>query len=586
MLAEEQAITGKVSNVIVYRGQALVTRDIEVTSKASSFEIVVTGLPEQIIPDSLYTDTPAGLTVSSVRYRKQTIKEDTREEVKAIEQQIEELKEKLHKATRDRQNWDQMWNRHNDMWKLSLDSTKTDFNSKGTFDFNALQGLMAYLEQKEVEIHNTSVELELEKGQLEKQISQLEVKIKELAETRVSTIHEAVLLVNKIDANPAVIKLNYLVDNANWSPQYNLHAKVDKSQCDIEYNALIHQSTGEDWTGVSLCLSTAQPSTVSGAPTIEPLEITLIPLVSYNVDRSKVAGQIEMEETPQSAMLSKDSFSYVDQTQNFHSLLNERSAQAQKGKQAQVALNRLAVQNQAMEIVADADSFKRIKSETKKIHRNEGIAVTYKVEGAITLPSKSDQQFVNIASVTVGANYTMLATPLLTDYVYLQASMTNTSNTIFLPGGASMFRDGQFIGKGDMNLVTINQTFEAGFGIDSQIKVVREFEDKKIETLWGNRVDKNSYRIAIHSFKNEPVKLRLFDRIPYTENKELAIIDFKTNTELSKDEEYLRTEHKKGLLRWDLDLKPNTSDSNSTVITYEYTLKYDDEVQIQPIASK
>jgi len=58
-------------------------------------------------------------------------------------------------------------------------------------------------------------------------------------------------------------------------------------------------------------------------------------------------------------------------------------------------------------------------------------------------------------------------------------------------------------------------------------------------------------------------------------------IDFKTNTELSKDTEYQRLDRKKGILRWDLQLKPNTSEDKATVVTYSYTLKYDKDMRVQ-----
>ena len=85
-----------------------------------------------------------------------------------------------------------------------------------------------------------------------------------------------------------------------------------------------------------------------------------------------------------------------------------------------------------------------------------------------------------------------------------------------------MFRNGEFVGKGDMKLVTIGQTFTTGFGVDSQIQVAREFKDKKIESLWGNRMDEHQYRIAINNYKDAAVALRLMDRLPWTENEALA----------------------------------------------------------------
>jgi hypothetical protein len=63
------------------------------------------------------------------------------------------------------------------------------------------------------------------------------------------------------------VRLNYLVDAANWRPQYKLRAgKEAKEPVLIEYLAAVVQQTGEDWTGVKMILSTAQPMLNAAPP--------------------------------------------------------------------------------------------------------------------------------------------------------------------------------------------------------------------------------------------------------------------------------------------------------------------------------
>jgi uncharacterized protein (TIGR02231 family) len=198
------------------------------------------------------------------------------------------------------------------------------------------------------------------------------------------------------------------------------------------------------------------------------------------------------------------------------------------------------------------------------------------------LPSRNDQQLITIASINTKADFTLIATPLLTDYVYLQAEILNNSDTVFLPGQASIFRNGEFVGKGNMPQVTIGEKFTAGFGIDSQVQVAREIEDKKTRIQGGNQIDTYEYRMALSNYKNKTVELRLLDRLPYTDNSSIKIELEKTEPQLSSDSEYLRTARKKGILRWDLELKPNTVDRNATVVKYSFTMEYDRNMQIQP----
>jgi len=111
--------------------------------------------------------------------------------------------------------------------------------------------------------------------------------------------------------------------------------------------------------------------------------------------------------------------------------------------------------------------------------------------------------------------------------------------------------------------------------------VTHELEEKKTRIQGGNRIDTYHYRIALSNYKNTAVELQLLDRLGYTDDSSIKIDLVKTEPELSKDSEYLRTARKKGILRWDLNLPPNTVDENATVVKYSFTMEYDRNMRIQ-----
>jgi hypothetical protein len=55
-----------VDNVTVYRGQALVTRVLPIGGAAGLREIVLTDLPEQIIPGSLFAEGGAEVALGNL----------------------------------------------------------------------------------------------------------------------------------------------------------------------------------------------------------------------------------------------------------------------------------------------------------------------------------------------------------------------------------------------------------------------------------------------------------------------------------------------------------------------------------------
>jgi uncharacterized protein (TIGR02231 family) len=558
--ADVPSTTGTISKVTVYRGQALVTRTINVDLPPGASELIVENLPAQVIPESIYAQSPDIVKVLSVRYRERPVMEDTREEVKQLDSQIDDVKHKLKYAESDLAHFNQQWQMFEKLKDFTINAAQSDLN-RGLLTFEPLQKLSTFIEQKGLEYHKHKLELEDQIAELKKQQELLELKLNEITAGRSRKRREAVLFISTEGSKKAAIELSYLVNGANWLQQYNLRANPKKSTVLIEYNAVVNQTSGEDWNGVNLSLSTAEPTMVAAAPTLTPMLVALSP-------------PLQMQQVEQ-----QRSGAWEDEIRQYR---QSRRDYSKKGKAANEELNVLALRNQALVLNVGGREFAQLQQKMAEISRIEGISVTYDLPGKLTLPSRSDQQLVSIAAITTKADFTLVATPLLTDYVYLQADVLNSSDTILLPGQASMFRDGEFVGKSQLPQVTIGEKFTAGFGIDSQVQLVHELEDKQTRIQGGNRIDTFNYRIAISNYKNTAVGLRLLDRLPYTDDASVKIELVKTEPQLSQDGEYLRTARKKGILRWDLNLTPNTIDEKATIVKYSYTMEYDRNMQLQP----
>ncbi len=584
LLADAKTVTGEITDVIVYRGQALVTRAIETDLPKGTSEVIVDKLPANIIPESLYSQTTDGTTILSVRYREKTIKEDTRKEVKELEEKIEKIRTEHRLATKNQQFITAQMRRVEKLVEFSLAAEQKDLN-RGLLQFEPIKEMSDYVESKTTGYNKQLIETGEKIIQLDKELKTLSEKRQRLAAGHSRTQREAVIFMSRTKAGPAAIEINYLVNGANWSPQYNLRADTAKAIATIEYNAVVHQSSGETWNNASLALSTAQPNMVASPPFLEPMQITIGEITA---SRERTTGKRNMPGMGMPGMAEQQQqitqqVYYDNRSDKFKSLIQSRNKALTKGLAANSVLNDIAFENQIMEFQADKEMLKQMKSQSEEVRRTEGVSVMYRIPGKLTLPSRSDQQLLTIAIIPAKADFTLIATPLLTDYVYLQGEILNDSDTILLPGPASTYRDGQFVGKAQMDLVTIGQKFTTGFGVDSQIQVTREFKDKKVDTLWGNRIDDHKYRIEISNYKTKPVKLRLLERLPYTENPNIEILLKKPSLALSTDKEYLRTSKKKGMLRWDLTLKPQTSGEKATVIEYGFTMKYDNDMQVRPV---
>ncbi len=550
--------TGSISRVTVYRGQALVTRTIEADLPPGASEIVVTGLPAMIVPESIYAQTSGNIRVLSVRYRQRAVSEDTRQEVKKLDTEIEDVNHQLQYAEADLKHAAAQWEMFTKLRDFTITAEKQDLN-RGLLTFEPIQSLTDLIEQKGLQYHKQQLELADKIAELKKQLDLLKRKRSQLTAGSSRTEREATLFISRTGAAKASIELSYLVNGANWLQQYNLRADPKASKVLIEYNAVVNQTSGEDWTSVALSLSTAEPTMVAAPPVLEPMSVGLSSPAKTAQQPAAQGGLAAQARQYQAA----------------------RKANIRKGMAANTELNEMAIRNQALFLNVGGMQIQEFQKQMAEIARTEGVSVTYDLPGSLTLPSRSDQQLVTIATITAKADFTLVATPLLTDYVYLQADLLNDSDTVLLPGQASMFRNGEFVGKSSLPQVTMGEKFTAGFGIDSQVRVAHELEDKKTRIQGGNRIDTYNYRIALSNYKNTAAELRLLDRLPYTKDSSIKIELDKTDPALSKDAEYLRTGRKKGILRWDLQLGPNTIDRKATIVTYSYTMEYDRNMRIE-----
>ncbi|MFN6049937.1 MAG: DUF4140 domain-containing protein, partial [Planctomycetia bacterium] len=85
---EPLEVKSKVVAVTIYSDSALVTREVEIPQGIGSMEVVVSSLPSKVQASSLYSEGNEGIRILATRFRNKPVKEDKREEVRKIEEEI------------------------------------------------------------------------------------------------------------------------------------------------------------------------------------------------------------------------------------------------------------------------------------------------------------------------------------------------------------------------------------------------------------------------------------------------------------------------------------------------------------------
>ncbi|VUZ26336.1 Uncharacterised protein [uncultured Comamonas sp.] len=87
----------------------------------------------------------------------------------------------------------------------------------------------------------------------------------------------AVVRITLATQTDADVRLTYQVRGPSWSPSYRARLDSSSAKVTLERLALVAQTTGEDWRGVALTLSTGQPLTATQGPLPRPWTLDVPP---------------------------------------------------------------------------------------------------------------------------------------------------------------------------------------------------------------------------------------------------------------------------------------------------------------------
>lgn len=100
-LRPAQPAASRIVAVTMYQGQDLVTREVSVAEGKGTVKLVVTPLPPQTVDNSLCTEGADGLCVFSTLFRTRAVKDDTRQEVRAMEELLKKFSTDAQKLQKE-----------------------------------------------------------------------------------------------------------------------------------------------------------------------------------------------------------------------------------------------------------------------------------------------------------------------------------------------------------------------------------------------------------------------------------------------------------------------------------------------------
>ncbi|HEX5272402.1 MAG TPA: mucoidy inhibitor MuiA family protein, partial [Gemmataceae bacterium] len=558
-LAGQKLAASRVVSVTVYSNGALVTREVDVPEGAGLQELTITPLPPTTVGGTLHGEGADGIRVMATRYRTRPVLEDTREDVRKLQDELRQLQGSQEKADADLKAAQANLQMLGKLEGFTAATAAHAPDKPGALNAESAVALSKYVMETRGEKSKELVALQQQQQGLTEKMEFARRKLAELAWDPHRTERDAVIVVDKANAAAGKVRVSYLVDEAAWRPEYKVRAGKDaKAPVRLEYLAAVTQHTGEDWGNVELVLSTAQSTLNSAPPDLQVLQVTVVP-----AGKAPQPGRAAAEELAEQ-------------------VCNLRAKARQDFNQRKLAtgvglFNTAAALDQSWELLNPEAAIKR----GCALATREGPSVSFALAPRLTLPSRAEEQNLEVTRIEMQPDYYYKAVPVLTSHVYRLANLTNKSGHVILPGEATLYVGNDFVGQIQLPLVAVGEPFALGFGVDPQLQVQRQMAGQTRSVEGGSQVVDYKYVLRVSSYKGEPVRMQVWDRLPHAETETVGVTLVKTAPELNaSDEAYLREQRPNNLLRWDVEVEPGMNGKKALEIGYEFKMAHDRQMAI------
>jgi uncharacterized protein (TIGR02231 family) len=356
------------------------------------------------------------------------------------------------------------------------------------------------------------------------------------------------VIVDVLNGAGDTLHLEYLVGSCGWQPQYDLRAAKDLAKVDLSYRARVWQQSGEDWTGVQLALSTAQPQRGAQGPDPLPIKIGVLqdPMVTRGFSVGAPASNAEMEDAAEPT---------------------GGGGGASKDK-ADRSYGRPAARKAAMATV-DA----------------QGLSVRYVLPRKETIQSREAPTTVLVGEAVLEMAAERHVVPAVDTTVWLRGRTKNGSQWTLLPGTANVFLGGDWLGRAQLAAVQPGEEFTLHLGADDAIKVERrQAEDMaKGPGFFSSRNEKvEAWRIlvtnngAVSKTPDGANDIVVREALPVSTDERISVEIAKLEPKLATDERWKKDLEEQGIRTW--LVKP--AKGKTAEIKWQTTISYPKDTQI------
>jgi uncharacterized protein (TIGR02231 family) len=530
-----QAVESKITQVTVYGDRALVRRVATLAVKPGEYGFVFAGLPRWLDDDSLRAAGGGTAQARLLGIESKTVytKETPEARVQALRDEVQALEDKIQVVTDELA---VLGEQKDFISQLTLNAQQVaaqQFQLKGvdTDEWDrvvahvgtTLGGLMQSARETNVALRELKQEFEIKQAELGR-----------ISTERVVQTKQVTVSVEALSEGTLELALDYVVGGATWRPLYDARADVAQGSVELTYYGTVAQDTGEDWTGVKLVLSTAQPAIGAQVPELAPW--------------------------------------YLGGGGHVYDELVVTSIAARKAR---------AAEDYEGEAFSGEDTSGRAEPARPQVAtvQHRGASVVYEVKKAETIPSDNEPHRTTIGIVKLEGAMRYTVVPKLRETAFMQTEVKNTSTLHLLEGPVHVFLGPDFIGRAHIDAVVPDETFELSLGPDERIKVEREIlKDRTKASKIRNRISvRNTIQITLENFTGKAASVVVKDQVPVSRDADITV-------KLIEATDRMKPNEATGELEWRFELAA----VEKKVLTFEFEFSFPKEAipQMESLAAE
>ena len=511
-------VPSKIEEVTVFLSSAQIKSRAEKLIETGTSTLVFENLSQYIDANSVQVEGYGPFTILSVSHRMNYLNDSKKpQNIISLEDSLSELNTKLELNKGLANIYEQE--------KSLLDANKNVKGQNSNLTSEDLEDIADFFRLRMSDIMLKKIELIKIAKELNDQISRIQNQLNEFNAKRNQPTSEIVVEVSSDSRVTAKFNLSYVINNAGWSPAYDIRVKDTQSPAALNYKANVYQNSGMDWDNVKLNLSTGNPSLSGTKPQMQPWILNFqSPVYSTYGTSSGKARKDLMEAVPAMSnrafdMKAEESEAYIPPatTGADYTQLNE-----------------------------------------SQLNMEFNIKIPY------TIPDDGKPHTVQIQNISLPANYEYYAAPKLDKEAFLLARISGWDAYNLLSGEANIFYEGTFTGKSYINTQITKDTLDISLGRDKSIVITRnrikDFTEKKV--IGSNKKETIGIEISIKNKKTIPVEIVIQDQVPVSANKDIEVELLELGNAKKNEEN--------GFVEWKTKLEPSAMQK----FIFKYSVKY------------